>query len=103
MLRRSIDLMKENSFNLAKERSQKYPAQTITDKDYANDIALLANTAAQAKSLLHSLEWAAGGIGLHINADKTEYMCFNKRSDISTLKGSPSKWIDKFTCLGSRV
>ena len=30
---------------------------------------------------------SAGGIGLHVNEDKTEYTCFNQRSDISTLKG----------------
>ena len=64
VLRTSIDLMKINVFKLAKERSWRYPAQTITDADYADDIALLANTPAQAESLLHSLERAAGGIGL---------------------------------------
>ena len=42
--------------------------------DYVNDIALEANSATQAESLLHSLKQAAGGIGLHVNADKTEYM-----------------------------
>ena len=41
VLRMSIDKMKDNSFQLAKERSRRYPAQTITDADYANDIALL--------------------------------------------------------------
>ena len=64
-----------------------YPTQTITDVDYADDIALLANTSTQAESLLHSLELAAAGIGSHVNADKTEYMCFNQKSDIATLKG----------------
>ena len=48
------------------------------DADYADDIALLVNTSAQAESLMHSLEKAAGGIGLHVNADKTEFMCFNQ-------------------------
>ena len=43
VLRTSIDLMKENSFNLAKERSRRYPAQTITDANYSDDIALLVN------------------------------------------------------------
>ena len=71
-LRTSIDLMKENGFKLAKERSRRYPAQTITDTDYADDIALLTNTHAQAESHLHCLEQVAGGIGLHVNADKTE-------------------------------
>ena len=46
MLRTSIDIMKENRFKLTKERSRKYPAQTIMDADYADDIALLANTSA---------------------------------------------------------
>ena len=78
--------MKENGFMLAKERSRRYPAQTIMDMDYAN-IALIANAPTQAKSLLHCLKWAAGGIGLHVNTDKIEYMCFYQRGDISTLKG----------------
>ena len=66
--------MKDNDFKLAKERSKRYPVQIIKDADYADDIALLANTSGQAESLLHSLERAAGGKGLHVNADKTEYM-----------------------------
>ena len=79
--------MKENCFKLAMERSRRYPAQTITDMDYTYGIALLANTSTQAESLLHSLERAAGGIGLHVNTDKIEHMCFNQIGDISTLKG----------------
>ena len=63
--------MKENGFKLAKERSTRYPTQTMTDTDYADDIPFLANTPAKAESLLLSLERAAGGIGLHVNADKT--------------------------------
>ena len=43
VLRTSIDLMKENSFKLAKEKSRKYPALTITDTGYTYDIVLLAN------------------------------------------------------------
>ena len=37
VLRTSIDLMKENGFKLAKERSRINPTQTITDADYADD------------------------------------------------------------------
>ena len=36
-------------------------------------------------------------------ADKTEYMCFNQRGDIFTLKSGPLKLVDKFTYLGSSV
>ena len=103
MARTSIDLMKENGFKLAKERSRRYPAQTITGVDYTDDIVLLANTTAQAKSLLCSLEWTAGGIGDHVNADKTEYMCFNQRGDISILNGSSLKLVDKFSYLESSI
>ena len=77
--------------------------KTITEADYADDIAILANAAAQAESLPHSLEQAAAGIGLHANAHKTEYMCFNQTGDISTLNGSSLKLVDKFTFLGSSV
>ena len=98
-----ISLMKENSFKLAKERSRRYPAQTITDGEYAVDIVLLANTPVQPETQLNSLERAAGGIGHHVNAQKTEYMCFNQRGDISTLNGRPLKLMDKFTYLESSV
>ena len=102
MLRTSIKI-KENGFKLTKERSRRYPAKTITDANYADDIALLANAPAQAETLLHSLEQASAGIGLHVNAHKIEYMCFNQTGDISTLNGSSLKLVDKFIYLGSGV
>ena len=68
----SINLMKENGFRLAKERSRRYPAQTITDTDCADDIAHIANALTQAEPLLHRLEGETGGIGLNVNADKIE-------------------------------
>ena len=83
VLRMSIDKMKDNGFKLTKERRGRYPAQTITDAEHADGIALLAKTPAQAEVQLHSLDRAAAGIGLHVNAYNTEYMCFNQRSDIS--------------------
>ena len=55
--------MKENGFTLEKARSRRYSARTITDANYADDLALLSNTPAQAETLQHSLERAAGSIG----------------------------------------
>ena len=43
------------------------------------------------------MEQAAAGIGLHVNAHKTEYMCFNQTVDISTLDGTSLKLVDKFS------
>ena len=85
VLRTSIDKIKENGFELTKKRIRTCPAKTITKADYADNILSLANTPNQAETLLHSLEQVATGIGLHVNAHKTEYMCFNQTSDISTL------------------
>ena len=103
VLRTSIDKIRENGFELTKKRSRRYPATTITDADYADDIAILANTPDQAETLLHSWERAAASIDLYVNAHKTEYMCNNQTRDISTLEGTPLKLVDKFTYLGSSV
>ena len=104
VLRTSIEKTKENGFEQTKKkRSRRYPRKTITNADYADDIAILANTPNQAEALQHSLERAAAGIGLRVNAHKTEYMCFNQTGDIYTLDGSSLKLVDKFTYLGSSV
>ena len=103
VLRTSIDKIRENSFELTKKRSRRYPAKIIADADYADDIVILANTTNQAETQLHSLERAAAGIGLHVNAHKTEYMCYNQTGDITSLDGTPLKLGDKFTYLGSSV
>ena len=96
VLRTSIDKIRENGIELTKKRSRRYPAKTITNADYTDDIALLANTPNQAETLLHSL-------GLHVNAHKSEYMCYNQTGDISTLDRTSLKLVDKFTYLGSSV
>ena len=100
-LLQGIWLHTQNGFTFAKARSRRYPAQMITD--YTDDMVLLANTPTQVESQLHSLEQAAGGIGLYVNADKTEFMCFNQKGYISTLNGRSLKLVDKFTYLGSSV
>ena len=70
VLRTSIDKIRENGFELTKKRSWRYPAKTITDADYADDITILASTPNQVETLLYNLEGAAAGIGLHVNAHK---------------------------------
>ena len=101
VLRTSIDKIRENGFEMTKKRSRRYPAKIITD--YTDDIAILANTPNQTETLLHSLERAAAGIGLRVNAHKTEYMCYNQTGDISTLDGTSLKLVNRFTYLGSSV
>ena len=50
VLRTSIDKIKENGFELTKKRSRRHLAKTTTDADYADDIAILANTPNQAEN-----------------------------------------------------
>ena len=66
-------------------------------------VLFFAIAPAQAETLLHGLERAAAGIGLHVNAHKTEYMCFNPTGDISTQNSRALKLVDKFTYQGSNV
>ena len=101
MLRATIYKINENGFELTKKWSRRYPTKTITD--YTDGIAILAYTPAQVETLLHNLERAAADIGLHINAHKMEYMCFNQTGNIYTLGSSSLKLVDKFTHLGSSV
>ena len=72
------------------------------DAECTDNIVLLANTPTQAESLLHSLEQEARGMGLHMNTGKTVYMYFNQ-GDISTLKSSSLKLVDKFMYFRSSV
>ena len=95
ILRTSIDPMKENGFTPKKARSRRRQTMLI--------ILLLANTHIKPGSQLHSLEQGAGGIGLHVNSEKTKYTSFNHEGDISTLKDGSLKLVDKFTYLGSSV
>ena len=86
-------------------QSRRIPAVTVTDLDFADDLALVSDTVQQAEKLLHDLESAASAVGLSLNASKTEYMTLNI-SDDSTVKsknGAPIKQVEDFKYLGSFI
>ncbi len=62
---------KRKEFYTKKTINIRYPAETISGTDYADDQVLLINTSAQTESLLLSLEQAVEGIGFYVNANKT--------------------------------
>ena len=99
VLRTSVDKISNFGLTLTKARGCRYPATTITDADYADDLALISDT----KALLHILERAAGDVGLYVNAGKTEFMCFNQEGSMKTVAGKPLKLDDIFTYLGSNI
>ena len=46
---------------------------------------------------MHSLEQAAGGIGLYMNANKTDFMSFKQEGTIFSLSNKPLKLVDQST------
>ena len=61
----------------------------MTEADYTDDLPLLVITFTPADFLLQSQEQAAGGIGLHVNANKIEYIYFKQKRALSTLSHKP--------------
>ena len=103
VLRTSVDNNSNLGLTLTDSNSRRYPATTITDADYADDLALMSDTIYDAEVLLHSLERAAGDIGLFVNAGKTEYISFKQDGAMKTLANKPLKSVDTFTYLGSNI
>ena len=80
--------------------------QTITDADFANDIALICKSIESAQILLSSLESAANCVGLYFNDTKTEYISYSKSNKsidniiIKTVKGCILKRVEDYKYLG---
>ena len=70
--------MNENGFSLKKKKKKK-KADDTSQKLIRDDIALVENTSTRVEYQQHRLNRIAGGIGLHVNAEKMENMCFNKK------------------------
>ena len=103
VLRISVDKCNEYGLTLELARSRRFHTKKITDADYADDVALLPDNSYNAQKLLHILEKSAAFIGLHVNATKTEYMCYNQDSTIETLNKTILKKTDDFVYLGSNI
>ena len=70
---------------------------------FADDIALVSDTACQAQELLDREEDAALRVGLHMNAKNTQCMVFNHQDDatIKTSTGAILEVVEDFKYLGS--
>ena len=77
-MRKAIEGKEEEfGFTITPQQSRRVRAKTITDLDFADDIALLSNLIEQAKQLLLAVEKECNAVGLYINAKKTKYMTYN--------------------------
>ena len=93
------------SLTLQQRRSRRFPAETITDLDFADDIALLCNEVEDAQEMLRRLENEAGNVGLKANGKKTKVMAFNQETEpeVYTNDGTLLEVVDDFKYLGSWV
>ena len=105
ILKTSLDNNRELGFTLTERKSRRYPAEQITDTDYADDIAVTSNTLKDANTLLLKIESAAKEIGLSINTDKTEYINTTQNNNIQmkSICGSVINEVEDFKYLGSYI
>jgi len=103
-LRQATSNAHQTGFTLQPRRSTRYPEVTITDADFADDIALCSDSYVKAQLLLERVEKAANDIGLHINEKKTEYIAYNLEEGIvEAINGHALKRVLDFKYLGSWI
>ena len=105
-MRISLDTMSENGYQLRPKRSSRYPAEFLTDADFADDIALISHSLEHTQDLLQSLEQTSNGVGLYLNKTKTKCMnrCLsNNNNPVKTLNGTSLKQVEDYKYLGSYI
>ena len=85
-------------------QSRRVPPVTITDLDFADDIALISDTTEKARELLLAVERECKKIGMQLNAKKTKVMAYNiNDTTITTLDGTVLDVKDDFKYLGAWI
>ena len=106
VLRMSVDRISQNGLEILPRRSSRYPAEHLTDTDFADDIALISGSLANAQLLLQALEQASNCVGLYLNESKTEFvnMCSNDNDFIiKSLNNVILNMVSDYVYLGSYI
>ena len=92
-------------FTIRPAQSRRVKAIKITDADFADDIALLANSIQEVQDLLHDVEIEASLVGLKMNEGKTKYLVENIDNDqqILSTSGQAIDRVEDFIYLGSWI
>jgi hypothetical protein len=77
--------------------------ETLSDLDYADDLAILSETASNGQILLDRLHDSGTGVGMVISQEKTKICHSNCAPPHIILEGAALEVVDDFTYLGSRV
>ena len=103
VLRISLDSNNNLGLLLSSRQGSRRPAQYLTDLDFADDLALIAESIKNAETLLQSLEEAAAAVKLLCNETKTEFISTSISSDtIHSLSGVPIKQVEDFHIMESK-
>ena len=96
-------------FMVEPTKSRRYPLITISDLDFADDIALILNHIDEPQCQLQSVVNAATNVRLHLNAVKTQAIIYNRDPAVIKTKSNDSirkvahfkylgSWINKWFC-----
>ena len=90
-------------FTIEERKSRRTPATSITDLDFADDIALISDQVQETQELLTRIEKATAKVGLCINVKKTVVMPFHQTDnvEIKTREGVKLKSVEEFKYLGA--
>ena len=104
-MRKALEGREDLVFELQRRRSRRQPPVTITDTDFADDIALICEEIEQAQEMLTRVENETLKIGLHLNEKKTEVMAYGHDLliKIKTKSGRELKYVVNFKYLGGRM
>ena len=100
---RNLDQNKNLGFTLRKQLSRRYPAEMLTDADFADDLVLLSDKIGNAEKLLNILETAAASVGLYMNTTKTKFIAVNTEGTITAQNGCDLEQVNDFNYVDSRI
>ncbi|KAL5271007.1 hypothetical protein ACHWQZ_G001606 [Mnemiopsis leidyi] len=96
----------EHGFTLKPAQSRRVVSETVTDVEFADDVALVTDSIEAAQNLLGRLETAASSVGLSMNDGKTEFLTVNtpdEEANIKSSSGRQLKHVKDFKYLGSWI
>ena len=103
-LRTSLDNNNTLGLLIKERNGSRQPAQYLTDLDFADDLAITAESVSNAESLLQSLEEAASAVGLICNETKTEFITTSATPPpLKARSGRLIKRVEDFKYLGSFI
>ena len=103
-MRQAIKSHPEYCFAINPAKSKRIKANKISDLEFANDIALMADSAEEVADLMRAVKRVLCNTGLNMNESKTKYMAENMEPGyIQSLSGKYIGKAENFNYLGLRI